>query len=177
MNLHKLKRSKNLVCALTAKSGGYKVQGFVLDYSDEIVLLQYVCEFRLDGYLFLCRSDITDVFSRKTDLLQTQILKEERVYSNVNFDAPFKLDGWESVFRHCHEQNEFVAIDEDRTEDGRSTIGEVHSINPGNVSVLGFSGAANWDEYETVHHFKDITCVQVGGHYMNMYKRHFGRHL
>ena len=75
-HLSKLKEGRNLISIRRGNIDGHKIQGFLLDYSEELILINYVYDFILDGLMVLRRSDISEIKTDKTALLQTQILKE-----------------------------------------------------------------------------------------------------
>lgn len=93
----------------------------MLDFSNELLLIQYVYDFNLDGLMALRVSDVTSIEFTKTDMLQTQFL-----------------------------------------EDG--------------VSIRGFSGAANWDDELSEISYEDISSLQAGNKYVQVYERHFSKH-
>jgi hypothetical protein len=85
-NLSKLKAGRSLMSIRREEIDGNRIQEFILGHSKELVLINYVYDFKLDGLMVLRLSDITDICSDNTDIFQTQILKEDGLYSKVDFN-------------------------------------------------------------------------------------------
>lgn len=172
-NLSQLKKSRNLVSIRREDIDTRRIQAFLLDYSDNLVLIKYVYDFILDGLMVLRRSDITEIKSTKTDLLQTQILKDEGLYAKIDFTVGCDLNNWRSVFLTLGNLHRFVTIEDENPEYPLFFLGEIHSVEEEAVSILGFSGAANWDDEPSEIAYEDISCVQLGNHYATVYERYF----
>ena len=176
--LSKLKASKSLVSIRRDEIDGNRIQGFILDYSKELILIQYVYDFNLDGLMVLRLSDITDINSDKTDHLQTQILKEEGIYSKVSFKEVYNLSDWKSVFTNIASEHRFIIIENESQEniDTPSFIlGEVVKTGNRSVTIHGFTGIARWHEKPTKASYKNITSFQAGNNYAETYDRYFER--
>lgn len=176
--LSKLKAAKSLVSIRRDEIDDNRIQGFILDYSKELILIQYVYDFNLDGLMVLRLSDITDITSDKTDDFQTQILKEEGIYSKGFFKQKYNLTDWKSVFTNIASEHRFV-ITEDETPENIDTpsfiLGEVVKIGNKSVTLHGFTGICRWHEKPTKMSFKNISSLQVGNNYAETYERYFER--
>ncbi|GAB4185494.1 MAG: hypothetical protein Tsb002_09220 [Wenzhouxiangellaceae bacterium] len=151
------------------------MQGFLLDYSEALVLLAYVYDFTVDGMVVLRRSDITQMGSDATDRFQTQILKDEGIYSRVNFSPDCDLTDWGSVFSTLGSSHHFLIVEDESPEYPLFVLGELRHIGSDSVKLLGFSGAANWDDEVTEVYYEDISCMQLGNNYARAYERYFER--
>ena len=155
-----------------------RIQGFVLSFSDELVLLQYVYDFNLDGLMVLRLSDITKIESDKTDVFQTQILKDEGLYSQIDFEKKYDVNNWHTVFSSIGSKPGLVIVENETQSDSSDEtfiLGKIDKIDQDSVSILGFSGAANWYEESSKMRYKDISSAQVNNKYMNMYQRYFDK--
>ncbi len=176
--LSKLKASKSLVSIRLDEIDGNRIQGFILEYSKGLILIQYVYDFNLDGLMVLRLSDITDINSDKTDIFQTQILKEEGIYSKVVFKEKYNLTDWKSVFTNIASKHRFVIAEDETPEniDAPSFIlGEVVIIGNNSVTLHGFTGIARWHKKPTKICFKKISSFQARNNYAETYERYFER--
>lgn len=173
--LSKLKTERTLISIKRNKIDDLSIHGFLLDYSEELILIAYEYDFILDGLMVLRCSDITEIKTNKTDLLQTEILKEEGLYSKVDFDIACELKGWGGVLSTLGKRHRFVSIEDENNECPLFYIGEIVKIGNDSVSIMEFSGAANWDEDASEIYYEDISCMQFGNNYTNMYERYFER--
>jgi len=174
-HLSKLKEDRNLISIRREKIDDRRTQAFLINYSNELILIKYVYDFILDGLMVLRCSDISEIKSDKTDLLQTQILKDEGTYSDVDFHTKCDLSSWRSAFSSLAPLNRFITVEDENPEYPLFYLGEVRDIGIESVSILGFSGAANWDDETSEIYYEDISCVQTGNNYANVYERYFER--
>ena len=88
------------------------IQGFVLDESNELILVAYIYDFRFDGFTILHQSDITEINSSKTDIFQTDLLKDEGVTKLINFSAKYNLKSWQGFIVSALEKHDYFIFDE-----------------------------------------------------------------
>lgn len=174
-HLSNLKAGRNLISIRRKEIDECRIQAFLLDYSEDLILIQYVYDFNLDGLMVLRRSDISEMESDKTDLLQTKILKDEGLYSKVDFDIECELKSWGSALSTLGSRYRFITIEDENPEYTLFYLGEINAIEKESVSIIGFNGAANWDDELSVIYYEDISCVQLGNNYVNVYERYFDR--
>lgn len=74
-DLKKFKKEKSLVSIRRKDVDLESFQGFILGYSNDLIFLQYVCDFNLDGFKVIRRSDIEEIELGKTNIFHTQMLK------------------------------------------------------------------------------------------------------
>lgn len=173
--LFKLKDDRNMISIRRDKIDDRRIQAFLLDYSEELILIKYVYDFILDGLMVLRSSDISEIKTDKTDLLQTQILKEEGTYSDVDFHTKCDLSSWSSAISSLAPLNRFITVEDENPDYPLFYLGEVREIGAESVSILGFSGAANWDDEASEIYYEDISSVQTGNNYANVYEKYFER--
>ena len=175
MKIKELKSSRSLVSIKRDRIDNLKIQGFVLAYSDSLVLIQYVYDFILDGLMVLRLADISEMSSTKTDIFQNELLKHEGLYDKIDFDADYDVSSWPTVFKTLGEKFKYVIVEDEREEDPVFLLGLFEKIDQNSVYLTCFSGAANWDSEFAAMDFKDISSFQVNNNYINVYKRHFER--
>lgn len=151
------------------------IQGFILACSDELLLIQYVYDFRLDGLMVLRRADVTDIRSTATGEFQKGLLIAEQLLQQVPFASDFDLRDWRSILTQFSRQYKLVLLEDERPEVGLLLIGEIEKITRSSVCLRYFSGAGNWDDKPTKLAFNCITSCQVDTNYLNVYQRHFER--
>ncbi|MDF7809561.1 hypothetical protein P4E94_19140 [Pontiellaceae bacterium B12219] len=175
MNLESYKTSQTLVTIKREKIDGNKIQGFILAYSDELILIQYVYDFNLDGLMVLRISDITSLESTKTDVFQTQILKDEDLYSKITFSSKYDVQSWHSVLSTLGKEYEYIIIEDEDPEFPIFMLGALKKIGNESVSILEFTGTARWQTELSQMCFENISSFQVGNNYSNIYRRYFER--
>jgi hypothetical protein len=152
------------------------IQGFVLASSEELVVLQYVYDFNLDGLMVLRIDDITEVRCSATDKFQKSLLEQEGLIATVSFGSDFALSNWRSVISQLSKEYALMILECEAGDEKDFVIGRILTTTTTGAQVRYFSGAANWVRKPVELKFKDITSCQVGTNYLNVYQRHFERH-
>lgn len=168
-------RDKDLLSIRRGNIDAYSTQGFLLGYSDELLLIQCICDFRLDGLMVLRTADITEIKCDATNQLQKELLIAEGLFQQVPFAAAFDLRDWKSILTQFARQYRFAILQDERPEDPVYLIGEIEKVTRASVWLRYFSGTGEWDEKPTKLAFSSITSCQVDAHYLNVYRRYFER--
>ncbi|MCL2076548.1 MAG: hypothetical protein FWH15_08985 [Betaproteobacteria bacterium] len=141
------------------------IQGFVLGYSNDLVLIQDASDFQLDGLMVLRTADITDIRCNTTDEFYKQLLIDEQLFQKVSFGSSFDR------------QYRLMILEDESAEPQQFLIGTVEKITTQSVWLLYFSSVGIWDHKPTRLLFRDITKCEVATNYLNVYERHFDRHM
>lgn len=173
--LAKHMRQRDLVSIRRDAIDDHPLQAFVLDVSDRLVALQYVCDFRLDGLMFLRVEDITSVKCSATDTFQKGLLEHEGVLECVPFGAGFELKSWSALLAQLVGTFPILILEREFVPAEPLFIGSILKVRKSGVLGRYFSGAANWATRPERLKFKDITCCQVETNYIEFYRRHFAR--
>ena len=173
--LAKHQKQRNLVSIRRGEIDGCSIQGFVLGLSENLVLLQYVYDFHLDGLMLLRTADITEVRHTKTAQLQKKLLKQEGLLERVPLEITLDLSDWKSAISQLSAEHGLMIIECEAQDEPDFFIGRVTKTTKLGVQGHYFSGAANWEDEPSKLKFKDITCCQVATNYINFYKRYFER--
>jgi hypothetical protein len=168
-------KQRDLVSIRRDKIDENAIQGFILDSSEELLALQYVYDFNLDGLMFLRLEDITEVKSSITNKFQKELLEKEGLLERVPFGATFALNNWRTLIPQLSDENGFLILECEAKEKPDFFIGVILKATKTGVDGRYFSGAANWGESTEKFKFQDITSCQVGTNYINVYQRHFQR--
>jgi hypothetical protein len=171
----KHQKQRDLVSIRREKIDENAIQGFILDSSEELLALQYVYDFNLDGLMFLRVEDITEMKSSTTNKFQKELLEKEGLLKKVPFGATFDLNHWRSLIAQLSDENEFMILEREALEEPDLFIGVILKATKTGVQGRYFSGAANWSESPEKLRFEDITSCQVGTNYINVYQRYFQR--
>ncbi|NHZ40521.1 hypothetical protein [Massilia aquatica] len=153
----------------------HSIEGFVLGLSDELLLLQYVSDFHLDGLMVLRIADITDVRCSATCTFQRELLEHEGLLQQVPFDIGLDLRNWNTVLAQLSTMYPLMILECENLDDPDFLIGRIDEFTPMAVAMQWFSGTARWDDELAILAFDDITCCQAGTNYIAFYQRYFER--
>jgi hypothetical protein len=174
--LAKHQKQRDLVSIRRDEIDPNAIQAFILASSEELVALQYVYDFNLDGLMFLRVEDITEVKSSATGSFQKGLLEQEGLLARVPFGATFRLGNWTSLISQLSNEHEIMILEREFVADSALFIGTILKSTETEVHGRYFSGAARWAKSPERLKCKDITSCQVGTNYTNFYQRYFKRH-
>ncbi|TLD72773.1 hypothetical protein FEM03_01485 [Phragmitibacter flavus] len=173
-NLKVFRNDRALVSIRRDECDDRKLQGFIVDFSESLILLQYVYDFRVDGRLLLRIEDITDMESTETDQFQKQLLLEEGDFEKIDFSRKQPISSYDAYLLSLP-RNEIVILEDELAEDPEFLIGTLMFADDQIATVRFFNGAAKWKDQPSDIEIKRITCCQTRNNYINYYANHFAR--
>lgn len=66
-----------------------------------------------------------------------------------------------------------MILENETLDDPLFYIGKLIDVDHEKILIKGFSGAANWDEEDTIVYYDDITVMQIETNYIKFYKDYF----
>jgi hypothetical protein len=168
-------KKRNLISISRKQIDPNSIQAFVLGHSRELVALQYVYDFNLDGLRVIRAADVTDVRCMATDKFQKRVLMQEGLVQRVPFESVLDLSDWRSVISQLAKEHALMILECEAAKEKDFVIGRVLKTTADEVHIRHFSGTANWEKRPTRLKLSDITSCQVGNNYLNVYQRHFER--
>ncbi len=154
---------------------GNAIQGLILGASDNLILLQNVYDFNLDGLMVLRSEDITEVVRSKTDEFHQSLLEAEGVLSEARFEYRIDLTNWQTAISDLRSSYPLMILECELIEEPEFALGEVLEIGRDVVAVRTFDGAAEWSADALELRCEELTSCQVNTNYINFYERYFKR--
>lgn len=167
-------QSRDLVSIRRSEIDDHSIQAFILDYSDSLLLLQYVYDFNLDGYMILRRSDITELRQSKTDAFQKKLLITEGLFEKVDFSFRISLSSYNALLVSLL-SDEIVIVETELSNPADFFIGRILEANDTEAKIQYFTGIGRVLRPASSIPIADITSCQLSSNYINVYKRHFQR--
>ena len=173
MTLETYLKNQSLVSVYRDGLDSNRIQGFILGYSEDLIFLHYVYDFRLDGLMVLRRSEISEIELSKTDKFQKELLIKEGVFSKVDFSLKYPLTSWHDFIKYASSKHRYFVFEEELLEEPSFVIGKVESINSEKLHVKYFTGIARWEDELSVVDLSELTSCQISNNYLNVYERYF----
>jgi hypothetical protein len=170
-------RHQTLISLRRAAIDDRAIQGFILGYSDSLVLLQYEYDFNLDGLMILRAADISEITCTKTEKFQKKLLANEGLLSHVPApsDCAVDLRNWRSAIVSLSQTYPLLILECEAQEEPDFAIGRILKAAPDKVKIHYFSGAATWRKKPVKFRYQDITSCRANANYINVYQRYFER--
>ena len=170
-------RNQTLISLRRAAIDDRKIQGFVLGYSDSLVLLQYIYDFNLDGLMILRIADISEIDCTKTDKFQKKLLADEGLLSQVPAPSGCSIDlrDWRSAITSFSPACPILILECEAQKKPDFAIGRILNTAPDEVAIQYFSGTATWLKKPVRLRYENMTSCQANTNYINVYQRYFDR--
>jgi len=145
----------------------FSIDGVPIAISNNLLQIQHIWDFYLDGYKIIRLSDITKVKRSKTEVLFQKIINKEYPTIIPDILEGIVITNWLSVLSYFKE-NSRVIIVEDETEEGEFYIGRVIKVDNEVLSMSHFDALGKWDEKTYEIPLANITCITYGDKYSAM---------
>ncbi len=99
--------------------------GYIVDNSEEFVLMQEADDFRVLGYLVFPISTITQIRYNNNDKYYDKIMQWEKQVDNVSKKHKIDLKDWISIFKTIKKAGFNVVIENENPEDESFDIGPI----------------------------------------------------
>lgn len=173
--LSTLLKSRRLVSIRRRDIDGYGIQGFLVGLSDNLLAVEYVYDFQIDGLMVLRRSDITEVRRTATDEFQERLLKKEGIRPGSQTPVSLELDDWSTLIRQLSEHCPLMILERELGPSPEFAIGRPVRATAAQVEFQSFSGTGKWWSKTERLKYSQLTCLQVNTRYLGFYQRYFER--
>ncbi|MFD0963897.1 hypothetical protein [Pseudofulvibacter geojedonensis] len=174
--LKKLKKhfENKTYARLTRKKGTFEgiSTGFILNMSQDFILLQESDEFRILGYIIIPIKTIKHVRYNKNDKTYERILKLEGLLSNVKNKYNIELTNWNTISRDIMKTGLTIISECEHPSLNYFCIGHLKQINNKSIEINYFNAQGIFDKEYTKHKFKNITKLSFDDHYANVFSKY-----
>ena len=172
--IDRLIADRTLVSIRRKRVDSRSIQAFPIAVSQRLVLLQYVYDFHIDGFMLLRLRDISDWKIGDTNNFQRRLLQEEGLFDQVQFDFRAPIESCPDFLRSLS-PTELVIVESERTDPPEMHIGTVASADSRTVAINYITGIARREDEPRQIAVRDITSCQIRTNYIGFYQRHFDR--
>jgi hypothetical protein len=149
------------------------INGFILDVSEDFILVQSEEDFRLTGYAILHKNKFDSIQFDGIDNTVKKILKKEGVIAKeYGINKKINLSSWGSIFKNLKKLDFHVIIECEDKEDPIFLIGPIVKIDEKSVSIHNYDATGVFDDKPTKVKFKDITIVKFDERYANLFRKY-----
>ncbi len=153
------------------------LNGIIIDYSDDYVLLKYEYDFFFDGHRIVRRKDIARLKYNKTDRFHDGILNRENEILKIAKPVKINIDTGKTIIESL-ERAKMLAIYE--LEAGNSEefiLGYIKSIDGDELSILSIGSDGKYQKTPVKLPIAEITMFQIGNRYLKMFKKYSGKSM
>jgi hypothetical protein len=144
-----------------------KSNGYIVDFSENFVLLQETDDFIIRGYLIIPFYSITEIICSVSDKYYDKIMKAEGITENVVNKHRIQLKNWKTIFTSIKKLNFNVIVQSEKPNDEDFNIGPITKITEKSVYIQYFNPKCYIDSESTKIDFSKITIASFDDIYIN----------
>ncbi len=150
-------------------------RGYIVDYSNDYIILQETEDFKVFSYLVLPISQISDIRNNSSDKFYDKIMKWEKEIDKVSLLHTIDLTSWQTIFKSLKKTGLNIIVECENPSIDTFTIGPIVKATKKLVYILYFSPTGFFDEKPTSIDYSSITKAVFDDRYINIlskYTRH-----
>jgi len=147
-------------------------RGFIIDYSDELVILREVEDFNVMGFLVFEKSAITKIRYNKNDAYYDKIVEKEGLKENLKLSMKLRICTWEKLLRSLKKNGKYVIIECEHPKINTFTIGEIVKVSNKKVFIKHFNARGRFNREPIELKFKYITKVTFDDKYIEVFRKY-----
>lgn len=148
------------------------IDGFVLDSSEQFVLLRECVDFDTKGLVIIPSNKITKLRQSKMERSFTKIYKAEKLIDKATIFNKISLESFILIFKAIKYKYKYVIVENVFQGSMEFCIGEIKRINKSSVSILYFDITGKVDNETTTIPFEDIANIEFDSNYINTFIKH-----
>jgi hypothetical protein len=146
--------------------------GYIIDYSDNYVLMQEVEDFLTKGYLIFPKESIKSIRFNNYDKYYDKIMIWENQIDNVKKKYNLDLTTWSTIFKTIKSTGLNVIIEDENPDNESYYIGSIIKTTKNAVHINYFDAKGLLDNFNTKINFDKITIVNFDDHYINTFSKY-----
>jgi len=147
-------------------------KGYIVDFSDNFVLLHETDDFEIDGYSVIPINTISDILFSNRDKYYDKIMALEGMVGKIQNKYKIDLTNWNSVFKSIQKLGFNVIIENEDPEDYSFDIGPITKITDSAVYVRYFDAKGFLDIEITKITWDLMTIVKFDTRYINIFSKY-----
>ncbi|PTR00819.1 hypothetical protein C8P68_10146 [Mucilaginibacter yixingensis] len=149
--------------------------GYILGFSDDLILIQNVIDFDIDGYSVFPTNQIDKIRFNRSDKYFNKMMQWEKLSDTININYQIRLNNWRAAFSSLKENNLKVIVECESSALDTFTIGSITKVGTTYVYVKHFDATGLIDEEETSIDYASISKVTFDSRYINIFSKYLRR--
>ncbi len=155
-----------------AKGVSKITNGYIIDFSEKLVLIHESDDFKIDGYAIIPFEQIKKVRFNNGDRYFDMMLKTESIVDKVGIPYEIDLKNWRSAFKSLLTLGKSVIIECENPAIDTFTIGPIDRIKSRYIHVINFDIEGYLDNEPTIIDYSSITYVAFDREYINIFSKY-----
>jgi len=147
-------------------------RGYIVDYSNDFVVIQETDDFKLLGYNILPIKDFKNIRFNNNDKYYDKIMTWENEKKNIGIKTKVDLTNWKTILKTFQKNKMNIAIECENPEIDSFTIGPVKRIVEKSVYIRYFDATGFYDNRLTKIDFESISKIMFDDRYIDVFSKY-----
>jgi hypothetical protein len=149
------------------------LSGFILDRSEDFLLIQTDSDFDLDGYAIITNYDYDSIRSNDYDRTQKKILKAEGTLAEkYGIKIPINLESWASILKDLAAADRHIIARSVRKQILDFNIGPIERISKKKFKIRDYDPNGKLDKKPTSIKFDDLRIIKFDDSYSTIFRKY-----
>lgn len=172
IKLHKERNHRVRLFRQVSKNKTETSNGYILDFSNDLILIQESDDFKVDGFAVFPINQIKKIRYNKSDKYFDQMMVWEKESEKVGMKYHVDLTNWTSVFKSLQTNEKYVIAECEAAEIESFTIGPIVKAGRKYVHILYFDAEGYFQNEPSSIDYKSITRVAFDTQYLNIFSKY-----
>ncbi|WP_445749877.1 hypothetical protein [Polaribacter sp.] len=147
-------------------------RGYIVDFSNDFVVIQECDDFRLLGFNILPIKDFKKIRYNNNDKYYDKIMSLENEKKNIGIKTKVDLTDWKTIFQSFRKKKKNVIVECENPEIDSFTIGPIKRITEKSVFIQYFNATGLLNEKATKIEFENITKIMFDDRYIEIFSKY-----
>jgi len=147
-----------------------QISGYLLDFSNNLLLIHATGDFRFEGYKILRMQDVTNYQHSELDKFADFVMDHEGLLGELPCLYKVDIASWKSVAKSMMKLNLFTIVENERSE--MFAVGKVLDVMDDGFQLAPMDNVGVWVPVKLNISYDDITCVSFDCTYSRMMKKY-----
>lgn len=138
----------------------------------DMILVQYLYDYMIDGYRIIRMSDITSIHHNDVDRFSKEILMKEKILDKIKSSPINNIDNFNNIFQQLRKIGKNIVIEIETMDSTDLYIGQIKEVYDDSVLFWNFDGLGKWDEAPARIYFHDITVIIFDDRYSTIISKY-----
>ena len=149
------------------------ISGFILNMSEDFLLLQLTNDFMFDGFAIIRKDDFDSIRHSSFERTQRKIFNSEGLLkSEYGFDKKMALKNWSDIFSTLKEYDFHIIVENINVDYLDFWIGEITRVTTKSLHILNYNPDGIFDVEPTSIKYNTISIVKFGDRYSTTFRKY-----
>lgn len=147
-------------------------RGYIVDFSNNFVVIQETDDFKLMGFNVLPLKDFKTIRYNNNDRYYDKIMSLENQKNDIGIKTKIELTEWKTIFNSLRKAKKNIIIECENPEIDSFIIGPIKRITDKNVYIQYFNALGYLDEKYTKIEYENISKITFDDRYIEIFSKY-----